>query len=876
MRPYKPRVVYAYDKPMGGYALHLMRLILGIGARWFVFTLPIAKTQEERDIAVSYLTGTNHRAFDSEGKPYVFTGHAVQYAYRDDDKYVYVVVAGMNGWLSFLRDNGFFVKAMGKVVKRLKAFNRPTLLGAEFPYLDIEIVENTAFVDPDFHDKLTALLAEIPEDVRPTREEAEAMLLDGWIAGHPKMFGALVEQSEFHDDFLRHKLQLLRANNSSQYNVRITDGEGFIKGNITVGRGMTADLRMARSAIKDEILSEHHTLVIAEPQPGKDSVRMNRQYQDHMPKLFRQSDLHEWMKDAVSSWKKDIIEGRSFYTFGDVESMRWDAMKKAGNWAEGIAALAKYSAIEWKMRGGDLRKSPWMVERMARSMVENLIDNRGNVRIPIPCAFHEQMISQSAARMAGHDVTVPEGYYYRLTSIGVTVVNDIDWIRNYPNWGTPDFDDFFDGIERTMDGVQGAFFMRPPNELGGWVFLKHIEGQPFSKWRKADGKVISFPEVNGKGWPKQITERLKDGSLRYTGLPSDKRDKPVYNGEEYSPEFFIADVDDSINSGSVGAYINARGLYTQTFFTEKDSTFVCSLNDAVDVFVQAGAADDRLIISAEADVLTDKVVKSGRPIDRHTWESRHAMFYRGDDPVNLYDGPPTKAYNLVKGYADEFVKWAINWGQAHAEAPSLLIHTLGGYQASLTPRAQHKVWDTARNANYQQAIKLVEAHRFAIGKANTAMQAMDLMAEELGLSSGDGRLGSNVWAELYAPIIEAVTSREGKDRHDLVLSLISVCYIKRTKTTQRISDAMVFNNQRAEDGTPEGLFPYVVDALRYYGFLADELTFDDHEKVLEQKFIKSWDLACSVCGTVYTINNAVEYQKYTFTNLVCKNCKPTS
>lgn len=892
MRNYRAmlRVVAAYNMDRGsGYKLHMLRPFIGLTTKFMVASLPIPRNQEERDIAVSFLNPTaTNRAYDGNGNTYPFVGAAVLYAYRDDDKLIYVIVDGAGGWLGLLRNNGVFVHAMGKVVKRLKAFNRPTIMGAEFPNgLNIEVVEDDAFVDEDFPALLADYMASVPEHLRLTAEEYKARLLDGWLVDHARVRRAMLDNAELHSDPLRNKMQGARIMETQVANVRYMDEDHNGKGNMVIGRNMKpgVDLRVSRSSMKAEITSAKFVMA-AEPQGPKSQVVLDTQTMINNPKLHTAKDEEEWVKDYIAQAKRDIIAGLAAPSFSSAESRRWKAMKDAGVFTpEGIAAVSGYSILEYLMRGGDYRKSPFMVERLARSRVENLIDGKGNVRIPIPCAVNEQVISVSAARMAGHTITVEVGTIKRIVSIGVHVVNDIDWISMYEDMGGHDLDDFFKLFYRTVGGKKEIIVVRSPNEKGGYRRFAYVEGQPFPTWKKSNGQVISFPEVNDKRWPKMISEALADGSLRYTGLPSKSMPKPEVDVDrEYAPEDFIKDVDESLAGGTVGIYINARMLWDLTFPGMRRE-HLCSLEDAIDTFVQAGAAADRAAITAAASALIQEVVDSGRTIDTYFWTTR--KFSRGLEEgtvVNLGDGPVTRAHRMVQRYIDEFVGyregrvfhpgWAQKWAQANQGAPSDMIHVLGGRQAALIPLNQRGIWDTKRNENYQRAMKLVEAHRRGIGMANVEIEASsaDTGDYDTDTTVVNTNFSADRWARLFRPIMEEITSREGLDRHNFVMSLISVVYTRRTKEN-KISDTMIWNNKRDAEGTPTGPFPYVMDAMRHFGLLADDLTIGEGEKAMNRHFISEWPLSCTNCGTTHIITKALDYQRMSFTALLCKNCR---
>lgn len=883
MHNYAPRVVNTHNSRMGGYIAFILKTLaelLGDG-RYMVLSLALPKSTADENYVISlFRKGTTHRAYTADGKSVRFRSDSISYAYRDDNKLMFVLISGTDGWLAAFRQSKIVVWGMGKVVKRLKAFNRPALLGGSFDSLNIKVVADDAYADRDLEAGIREIMAAMSDSQRSkvTVESLKERLLDGWIAISPRIMGELIRQSDFHPNWMRRKLQIKRVMSTQVFNIRVTTADGFIKGNAVVARNMPkgVDFMVAQSGIKAEIQSASPFYVVAEPQPPKKTVRTNVQTMINLPKLFRQSDLQVWLDDFFATARKNIREGKLLTSFSDVESMRWKAMKDSGEVEEGISAAMKFAGIEYVMRGGDIRKSPFMLKRMAESMVENLIDGRGNVRIPIPCAVYEQVISESAARMAGLQITVDRGTIRRLLTIGVHVVNDLDWIEMYDDMGGHDLDDFFNLFYRQVGDNKEVIVVRSPNEKGGYRRFSYVEGEAFPTWTKVDGTKVSFPKVNEKGWSKRISDALNDGSLEYTGLPSSRR---VKSGEvvtaEYSVEDFLKDVHESLEGGSVGVYINARMLWDLTFPGMRRK-HLCSLEDAIDTFVQAGAQEDRLAITEAAQELIDEVVASGRIIDSYVWEQRHASFWEGG-PVNLGEGQIFKAHKLLKQYIEEFTGaggWVDQFAQDNAAVPSPVVNVLGGQQSALTPTNRRTKMDWLLNGHYQDAIQLVKVVRRSTARAyDRAKAARDQALENHIFPLPEAVPSKEDWVEILKPIMDAIAARpEGVERHTFCMSLVAAFY-SRPKRDGSVSDLQLWNNRSADDGTPTGPFPLIVEALRFFGILADDLEIDDEENVLNRVYINTWALTCVNCGAEHTTDNPKVYQRTMLLGGMCKNCR---
>jgi hypothetical protein len=876
-----PRVIYSHKSKLGGYMLFILQFfaeLLGDG-RFLVLTLVAPENVAQREyVAAMFRPGRTNKARNPDGTVVYFRSEAIAYSYLDGKRLILVVLGENNGWLSFARQSGVIIKGMGKVVKRLKAFNRPTLLGAHFENLDVEVVADDAFSAEDLDAAIQAIRDATPVHLQLSDEEYKERLLDGWVVISDRVLQEMISQSEFHADPFRRFLQIRKARRLKVGNVRITTDLGFIKGNCAVAK-MDADVRVAASGIKAEIFSANHFLIILEPQEIGEHVITNAQTMINLPKLFRQSDIVVWVKEHFASLRSSIENGQLFPSVTELDNLRYKRMKELDAVDEGISSAMQYSAIEYVMRGGDITKSRSMLTMVAKARYNNLIDRKGNVRVPVPCAVHAQVISQSSAKMAGHDIVVPRGALRFCKELECFVNNDIDYIMDYDNHGGRDLDDFYDIFFREMDGRRVMIVVRSPNGKGEYSIYDYVEGDYHPVWTKSDGSTVIFPEVNGKGWPKRVSEALNDGSLVYTGLPSKGLPKVEEADEEYSIQSVLSAVDDGLGGdSSPGMYINARMLWDQVFPGLRKE-HICSLEDAIDTFVQVGTKVDKSALNKAAVELIEEVVASGRTIDRYFWRTRN--FKRSlpkGTPVELGDGQFTRTIKLLKDHTKEFEIWLEGYIKDNMSVPDALVGFLGGKQASLKPVNQRTDADNILKDAYQRAFAVLKEFNARIGaesdRAELDVEALLQANPWIEPEDAKASIGPERWPVIFQPVMEEFQRIEQEQgivaRHTFAMALMAASYSNRTKRGI-VNDTIVWNAKQDKEGNPTGPFRYMVDAMRFFGLLG-EVDVDDLGH-LRTTHTKSWDLTCTKCGKSDTVDKPMVLQRFHLLGQMCRACR---
>lgn len=766
--------------------------------------------------------------FDLSDLEKIISNPSVQYAIVDKNKIVCTIIQDRPGWMSVLNDMGFHVKGGGKTSKRMKSFHRASLINAHFDQLNIRWVESTDFSRYKFDE-------EEGWGSWVVDPQTKARLLDGGFVVSNRLIqqavknlpvyepGNTLDTNEYYYDPTVRKQLTHFLLKSKVYNARIFTSEGIIKGNMFVRDDLPEgiDIISSRENLKKEITYDKGYRLLAEPQGPKSRVITDDQTVINLPKLFRKSDMEMWLKEEYDKMFDKAIQG---HLITDWKSVFMRNFSRENQDIEDVEAQSRISYVgyRWVSMGLSITNSPWLFETLAISHAKPL-----QKRIPIPCSVYEQVIPESLARMAGYDMTVEEGTIQRIDQIGVHVVNDFDWLEMYESHGGHDEDDFFKLFYRTMesgpmDGKKVVIVARSPNGFGEYSIFRYVEGQWFPTWTKADGEEVSFPEVNGRGWPERLSNAIRTNSVKYLGLPGSKREdatRPVT--EEYSVADVMHDVQIAMKGGNVGRYVNAAMLHSMVIGKHRPVQ-LCSLEKAIDGCTQTSDPDDRTAIDSEADVMIEEALSSGKPIDRDFWQGRFRALAAKHPEIETYEGKITQLNTLCNDYYNRYVQRVVKYSQENVR-PLEVIHQLG-------------------QRLYYHALPVLRNFRMNIFNANSS--------EVVQVSNGIKR---NEWEGLYGSIVEKIQSFERlQDQHDFILSLYSAS-IKNPTSNGKITDQIVMNRI---------VYPYLESSLIHYGIgNRVVMVFEDGEVNLTERQAKTWSYP-NEDGELVEFNDAFEYQKY--------------
>lgn len=752
-----------------------------------VWTLPIPRSKDEFNYAKQLVHDPK-----------------VQYALVDKNKIVFVVIEDSPGWMSIFDKLGYQVHSGPKTNKRLKSFHRPTLLNAHFDHLNVQIVEPTEFSRYNFVD---------PNDdwgVSSEFRDPEVMerLLDGGFVISRRIVQEAVknlptydpdnsidDQDYYYDPRIRKNLvkDLLEA---AVFNARIIFADGFLKGNAFVANlPEGVDVITSNTNIKKEITYTKGFRFLAEPQGPKSRVITDDQTVINFPKLFRKSDMNMWLTEEYKKMYADATNGNLLTNWKYVYQRMWRDTDDIND-NEARARMA-YVGYRWTAAGFKITESPWLFETVAISHAKPL-----QKRIPIPCSVYEQVVPESLVRMAGYDIEVEEGTIHRINELGVHVVNDIDWLEMYESHGGHDQDDFFKLFYREMesgdyDGEKVVIAVRSPNGHGEYSIFRYVEGQWSPTWHKADGTAIKFPKVNGRSWPKRLSQVIANNEVTYTGLPSSKQAKVKRSGP-YTQDDVIRDITIAMAGGNVGGFVNATMAHSMVIGKHRPYQ-LCSLEDAIDKCINPDDAQDVIAIDEEARRMMREVIESKKPIDENFWYNRGlSRFLKRDETVELYDGKIAQLNTLCNTFYHNYVKEIRAWSQENAR-PNEVIHTLG-------------------KRLYFFAIPVLRNFRMNLYNSNSIETTIT-----------NGVIQRNSWEDLYQNIVDIIHSYERiQDRYDFVLSLYSAT-IQIPTSGGKITDQIVMNRF---------VYPYLEAALQYYG-IANIPVYDTRDGRVKIQIMKN-------------------------------------
>jgi len=717
----------------------------------------------------------------------------VSYAIVDKDKMAFVIVEGCPGWLEAFKRLGYEVYSGDKTAKRLKTFHRPALLNATFAKdeLNVMIVDPTAYSPYNFQDpEMLSVLKKDHPGVDFQDPKVLARLLDGGFVVSSKLIQRAVanlpvyepskttDTKEYYYDWRIRKNLVRNMLKQKVFNARLVFDKGFLKGNCIVSDNLPEGVDVITSVdnIKSEIVYNNGFQFLAEPQGSHERVITDDQTVINLPNLFRQSDMQFWLNEEYEKMFNDAVNCRLLTNWREIYKRQFRNLADAED--EEANSRMSYVGYRWVAAGMKITDSPWLFETLATSHAKPY-----QTRIPIPCSVYEQIIPESLAHMAGYEeeVYVEQGEIVRLNDLGVHVVNDADWLEMYESHGGHDEDDYFKLFYRTMeggdmDGQKVVIVCRSPNGYGEYSIFKYVEGQWSPTWHKADGTEIKFPAVSGRGWPKRLSESIRDKEVRYEGLPSEHTKKLKRSGL-YTQDDVIADMKVAMTGGNVGGYVNAVMAHSLVIHQHRPSQ-LCSMEKAIDKCINPDFVEDVLAIDDETRKIVREIIESAQPIDTNFWLRRgFKRHLKEDESVVLYDGKITQMNVLCSDKYSEYCQRVRDWAQANAGPPEI-VHQLG-------------------KRLYYQALPIVRNFRSTIYSVNTS---------ETTQSTGTIVRGS--WETLYSEIVDIIESFERiEDRHDFVLSMYSVS-LKVPTSSGKITDQIVMNRF---------VYPYLESALQFYG-----------------------------------------------------------
>lgn len=543
----------------------------------------------------------------------------------------------------YLRNN-FQVLNVPKGSKRHNDILAPRALSTMLDFADILEVDMSTYNSPMVADELEEELEKLHDGAlivnrdtvfEPAVEENEERLRSNrWTFVDGQWQLAEEPYSEF-----QIKSMMRRFRRAIMANTRVIDANGELKGNAFIMSderiqelfGGSCDVVVPRGSWKQGIaLTDGRCFVTMEVQEWHETVYTNDQGRINLVAMNTDVMRMSAAKTYFAQLKEQVKAGSLLDDIANVLNHQArivaDEMGEV-NWAD---LSIRYNAAEWVARGLDLRSSESLLRLSAEAkgrlirkeapVVDGKKKGRDKVKIPQPCTWYMQLIPQTAARFFGYQGKVTPGEARVWDKAKMIVVHDVDYLANYINWGGSDLDDFFEVAFRTYKGVRVLIPSRSPKGFGEYAVLKYHDGDRFPSWNKADGTVVTFPEVKGT-LPKQLSAALADGTV--TILPLENVVDEMYTGELLTRDDVKNKLKAAVsNSASAGMLVNAVMLWSLVMKAHLPIGFG-TLENYVDLTTQEDLTPEAAArLRFLALFYINYVANSGRPVDKKFWEDR--------------------------------------------------------------------------------------------------------------------------------------------------------------------------------------------------------------------------------------------------------------
>lgn len=540
-----------------------------------------------------------------------------EYAYVKGGALTVVVIhkkeGDSKGWGHLLRKNlGVTVSGGGgKSVKRLSQLNRSYILAGrleeggiavEFPFF--------SGIDP------VTLEAALDGAVVVSKDIVEACWEQTMRHNTKRIFG---EQS----DWWIPQPIVDKCRKCKVFNGRmlIPGGvaEGFLDGALLKGQFYVSDRLPPRTVITHpcnlkreiKVAKGSRVLIGLDPQPAKDRDATNIQFLVNQPHLFPLHEVMGWLDNFLAKKWEEIRAGKYMEDIHELLELCEDP--ESGFKLENHATRERLRMAEWVRNGFNPFSAPQLYTKALTAGLGSIVKlDDGSVRVPIPGAVHEQVITDLVAQLIDPTYKdVPQGYIRRWKKYGVHVAPYRDYVNCRADHGGPDQDDFYTLIYRLMeDGSPRVFALRSPNDRGD-----------YSEWlvdedSEIDGVVdlATVPVLKAGAWPTRKSEMGEHTD----DLPD------VSKGTGATQMYGVSEVEKDLAKPSTnpGRYINM--MLTYRLLLQEDGWLPVELEKAVDVCTQGGSAEQINVLNQHAEAMFGRLITSGVAFPRN-WFSRRGL-----------------------------------------------------------------------------------------------------------------------------------------------------------------------------------------------------------------------------------------------------------
>lgn len=757
------------------------------------------------------------------------------------------------------------------------------------------------------------LIHEVPQDAYATKDFGDntEKLLDGTGIISRRLFDTMQYQwyERVRNDYPQFRIDAMAARfeRAIFVNFRGYTHRGLLKGNFMVREvediiaqfGADYDIIVPEGSWKEGVtMPVGENFVTAEVQEYHDSVWTDPQTQINLRAAHLDAFMTQITKDFLAKEAKKISSGELLGHVGDLLNYQVDSLSKEGIDEEEFRDLTiRWNAAEWVARGLDLRNSESLLRGVAEAKSRVILQEAqpkrpARYKIPIPCAWYMQVISQSAAKLLGYDGKVKDGVARVWWYAKVIVISDEDWVNHYERFGGHDLDDFFKVFFRTIKGVKSLLIVRSPNELGGYGVFRFHEGDKCPTWRH-DGVKEQFPVIKGR-LPKFIDDAFKDGDTVLYELDNDVED--IYSGVMVTREDVMRRIESaSARKVSAGMLVNAVMFWALVMKTPVPVGF-----GTLETYIDLTTQDDlsgKAAVSLQflATLLVATAINSGKPIDRKFFEDREIgnmvtkLTKAGIiNPPNLVDSGPDAFFSVRFRHISEEVQKFLDFARniANEATPPAGLEELGalkvggygdafgksGWDGAGILRRFRKLmsmeWETARaRTKKDEDPKLTDAQWKKLYNGLHKLVTTNKLGRDLNIVGVHNQiLGLALSTYKYRSGYLYCQMENCRDKAGAPLAIKGVKYQvcnthrRQLKLHPELSKKLEKASFSDQPVTNPKLFPLYMEAMEFYG-LAQRLGTQDDK-------LQGVNVTCRECGRHHTYRGAVIPEKDVFKDMV--------
>lgn len=498
----------------------------------------------------------------------------------------------------------------------------------------------------------TFMIKEIPQDAFTGNmqygDDLEKVL-DGAGVLRNSIFEEMFNMWEDRVTGVYHKFQIdsmaRRFEEAVMVNGRCFTPNGVLKGNWYImdddmmdamyGKGY--GLVVPEGSYKAGVFTGEEFYITAEVQQWHEDVNNNIQVGLNMRSMSTDKFNTEIVEDFFLGARTKVENGTVLDNVANIMNDQADAVENSTLSTKLLVDLGtRWNAAEWVASELDIRQSPSLLTGTAAALTRRVIKSDPKTglavdyKVPQPCAWYCQLISESAAKMYGFKGIVTDGEARVWWNSHMIVISDNDYIAHYMRFGGCDLDDFFQVFFRTYQGEKTIIALRSPNGWGEYGVFKFHEGDVYPKWEKNDGDVVEFPEIKGT-LPLQLDKALvkyedlkgeikdnmsvllplhKDLHVDQQDLDAAYTNQPITRDDGWKR--VVAAIETAVSAGMM---VNAVMFYYMVMRKHIPITFGV-LETFIDLTTQEDLhPEDAARLRFLAHFLVNYVVQSGRPLD---------------------------------------------------------------------------------------------------------------------------------------------------------------------------------------------------------------------------------------------------------------------